>query len=208
MNPLPIYVAYFVALLLYIAVLAILYPMLREMTAQGIVESETGSKVLAVCCALMAVGFLGFFIFLLVYQLIAMVIVFSSLFAGLELVRVAKPSIVGLVIFVFGLSVGLTQWIAGFGVLYWVSVAIQVVGVSMCFFDEIVRRLFRDIIGEFALPLLVVTMILANILQYYEGNLAQFSEAAFAVGGGLALLLKYYSWKRRGVGCGSQPRVT
>jgi hypothetical protein len=114
-----------------------------------------------------------------------------------ELIRVTKPSIIGLLVFVFGLIVGLMQLEAGFGALCWVSVAIQVVGVSMCFLDEFVRKLFSDVIGDFALPLLLVTMILASILQYYQGNLAQFSDVSFAAGGIIALISRYYFRKRR-----------
>jgi hypothetical protein len=135
--------------------------------SERIVESDTGGKVLAVFGALMAAGFSGILIFLFVYELIAIVIVFSSLLAGVELIRVAKPSSIGLVVFVFGLTVDLVQWLAGFGALYWVAVIIQVIGVSMCFFDKFVREAISGVIGDFALPLLLVTMILADIMQYY-----------------------------------------
>ena len=104
----PIYVAYFIGLLFYVAFLAMLYPLFRDMSEE-IVESDTGGKVLAVFGALMAAGFSGALMFLFVYELIALVVVFSSLLGGVELIRVAKPSIIGLVVFVFGVAVDLVQ---------------------------------------------------------------------------------------------------
>jgi hypothetical protein len=66
--------------------------------------------------------------------------------------------------------------------------------------DQFVREAISDVIGDFALPLLLVTMILADIMQYSQGQLAEFSDIAFAVGGCMALVAEYYLRKsRRGV---------